>query len=204
MFIKTKEKLDTAKMTAQMWLPLLNIENNKVYLKNSTAFSILKIEPVNILLMTEKEIKNLIENFAAVLNGLSGNFQFFTLSRPVELDNHLLSLNTLLKEETNFLKKNLLREYIKNISYVAASGELTERRYYLLYKTSIEENLDYELQNLINSLSSAEINVKILSDNDILDLNCLFFNPKTAYFEENKIDMSLLTMTKGEEKIGDK
>ena len=191
---KKKELIDTNKKTAQQWMPLLNIENNKIYIKEKEAFSILKIEPVNISLMSNKEVKSLIENFSAVLNGLNGHFQIFTLSRPVELDNYILKLNTSLKEENNFLKKNLLREYIKNISYVAVSGELTERRYYLLYRTSLEENLEYEIQNLINSLNSIEIQTKVLEDDEILDLNCLFFNPETAYFEENKIDMSIVTI----------
>ncbi len=193
--IKLSKNIDLRKKTAQVWLPLLNIENNKVYLKNNVIFSILKIEPVNISLMTDKEIKVLIENFSAVLNGVNGNYQFFTLSRPIELDNYILSLNELLKEEKNFLKKNLIKEYIKNISSVAASGELTERRYYLLYTSNAEGALEYEIQNLINALNSIEMRAEVLKDNEILNIYCLFFNPETAYFEKNEIDMSIATIT---------
>lgn len=184
--------------TSQQWIPVADIKNSIVYRKDGYILGMLRIEPLNINLLSENEKKRKIEALAEVFNGQNEHIQIFCIGRPVDLTNYLEHLQDMAKKEMDFMKKTILKGYIQQASHWASSGEVVERRFYIIISRKNGKKAEIELLNKLNELKNyfeqAELNSHICNEDELLDVFSLFANPLQAAFEVAEItyDVPLL------------
>lgn len=184
--------------TANQWVPIKDIENGIVYRKDNIILGMLRVQPLNMSLFSDKEKRSKVEALAAELKGEEEGFQIFCIGRPVDLNNYIESLQGKSKHETDYIRKKLLKTYIKEVSALASSGDTTERRFYIIFKkpagqpTAVAELME-RMRNFIIKLESVGLVAKICSDDELLDVYSLFAHPVQASFERTEIDYSHFT-----------
>ncbi|MCT4584054.1 MAG: hypothetical protein N4A54_03930 [Peptostreptococcaceae bacterium] len=193
----SEEKLEQQRRekTAQQWIPIADIEGNIVYRKDNILVGALRVQPENLNLLSDREKRRKVESLAEELNGERESLQIFCIGRPVDLNNYLEWLQEKAKMEQDFTRKQVLKGYIQQASQMAASGEITERRFYIMITKKYEKRAEEELMNRLNELqtklSTAELTTNICKDDELMDLFCLFANPIQASFEKTEIRMDL-------------
>lgn len=183
-------------LTAQQWMPVADIDNSIVYRKDGNLLSMLRVQPINLELLSDNENRQLASAFCEALNGEKEALQIFCIGRPVDLNSYLDWLQDKAKREINFTKKTLLKKYIRHASMTASSGETMERRFYIIATAKYSANKSTEdlllrLKELQNKLSKANLISSICSDDEILDVLSLFAHPVQAAYErvEFKYDL---------------
>ncbi|MGE4282322.1 MAG: hypothetical protein AB7G87_01235 [Clostridia bacterium] len=179
--------------TAQQWIPISDIDGFIVYRKDNLLVSMLRIQPQNLELLSDKEKKRKVDSFAEQLNGETEDLQIFCIGRPVDLNNYLDWLQEKAKMEQDYTRKAVLKGYIQQASYMASSGETMERRFYMIIIKKMAEKAEIDLRNRVtelqNKLSQAEIISHICNDDEIMDVYSLFAHPIQASFEKVRLEM---------------
>jgi F pilus assembly Type-IV secretion system for plasmid transfer. len=181
--------------TANQWVPVADIDGNIVYKKDNTLVGMLRVQPLNLDLLSDKEKRRKVEALAEELNGENEGLQIFCIGRPVDLNNYLEWLQEKTKQEQDYTRKRLLKSFIKEASNTASNGETVERRFYIIISkkadNKAEEELTGRLRDLQHKLSSAELISNICKDDELMDVYSLFAHPVQASFERATIEMEL-------------
>lgn len=179
--------------TANQWIPIADIEGNVVYRKDGLLVGMLRVQPLNIELFSDKEKNRKIEALAEELNGEKEGLQIFCIGRPVDLNGYLEWLQDIAKQEQDYTRKRVLKAFIKEASNTASSGETVERRFYIIITKKAgkkaEEELISRLRDLQHKLSSADLVSSICKDDELMDVYSLFAHPAQASFERTTIEM---------------
>lgn len=184
--------------TAQHWIPVADIDNNIIYRKDDRLVGILRIQPENLELLSDKEKRRKVDSLAEGFNGETEGFQIFCIGRPVDLNNYLEWLQEKAKMEQDFVRKTVLKGYIQQASQLATSGETTERRFYIIIDKEVGNRAELELLARLSDLQSkfqqAELTSHICDDDEIMDVLSLFANPIQASFERAEVRYDIPTL----------
>ncbi|MBU3173284.1 TraC family protein [Clostridium estertheticum] len=182
--------------SAQQWMPITDIEGNIFYLKDNVIAAMLRVQPENIDLLSDREQKRRVESLAEQLNGETEPLQIFCVGRPVDLNAYLETLQEKAKMEQDFTRKMVLKGYIQYTSKMASSGETTERRFYVIItKNVVDSKSESDLINRLNELKSkfeqAELNCDKCNEDELMDVFSLFSSPVQAAFENTEYEFDL-------------
>jgi len=97
---------------AQDFVPIKEIRNGVVILKDGGLRAILLASSINISLKSADEQMAIISSFQSFLNSLDFSTQIVIQSRRLDIRPYLLSLENRLKEQTESLLKIQTKEYI--------------------------------------------------------------------------------------------
>ena len=195
---KDEQLKQQKEITANQWVPVLDIEGAITYKNDNHISGMLKIEPLNIDLFSDREKKNKVSSLTEELNGEIEGMQIFCIGRPVDLNEYIEWRQEKAKFEQNYMRKRVLNAFTREASNIASSGETIERRFYIIFSKKNELKTDEELKTKLrdykNKLSSAELTSHICTDDEIIDLYSLFAHPVQASFERSKIVTEIPTI----------
>ena len=192
------EVLSRKELTAQQWIPLADIKESLVYKKDSTLLAALRVSPKNLELLSDKEKKRIVNALAEVLNGEKEPIQIFCIGRPVDLNYYLEWLQEQAHQQMDFNKKLLLKGFIQQASQVARSGEVIERRFYMIVTkeagVKAEDEIRLRVKELQDKLLKAELSSIICREDEYMDLFSLFANPIQAAYEKTGYEYDISTV----------
>ena len=181
--------------STQSWIPIRDIRNSLIYRKDNGIVSAIRVHPVNINLLSDKEKMRKVKRLEEGLNGIDYIYQILSIAKPVDLDAYILKLETLKAETDSILKKKLLSMYSRQAAAKATSGEALERHFYILidYMLGKKPQLDEQVllqraTTLASSMSSAELFSSVCTDNELRTLQFIFSNPAHSSFERAPVD----------------
>lgn len=187
--VKSQEELKQQQKvkTAQQWLPITDINGCIAYRRDKSLVGMLRVQPLNLELLSDSEKKRKVEALAEELNGESEGLQIFCIGRPVDLNSYLDWLQDKAKMEQEFTRKRVLKNFIQHASELAASGEIIERRFFIILTKpagkKAEQELISRLEEIKNKLSSAKLMAEVCKDDELMDVFSLFANPVYASVE---------------------
>lgn len=189
--------------TAQGWLPVKDIENSHLKRKDSMNVGIVKLESINLSLLSKSESKKIIRALSEILNGFEFKYQWFTMPKPVDLDGFINGLEEIKSNETDFIRRKILEEDIRDAAIMASDGEAMDRHYYFIHElegaNAQDENILLKRsQEIAEELSGAGIGARVCDDQEIRDVLFIFLNPVQASFERSPKDGPYLPPIYGE------
>jgi len=180
------QQAEIKQKSAQEWLPVRDIQNSLLYRKDKHLVAVLKIEPVNISLLSENEKKRIITAFHEVINGLREPIQILSIGRSVDLDGYIAGLEQK-QESVEFGRKKLLKGYIRQAAEMASGGDTRERRFYILLSQKQGKHAEDELLNrareLAGNISGTGLSTGLCIGKQIIDLLFTFHQPGQTAFE---------------------
>lgn len=183
--ITTTEEVKT--VSPQEWMPVKDISGNIMYRKDDHIVAGLSVEPINFELLSKREKRAIISSFKDILNGINEHMQWLSIGRPVDLDGYIKGLDDKKQATDNIIKKKLLQSYAKQAADIAASGEIQERKFYMLFELMFDkyavEDILSTLKELNNSFSSTQLKTSLLTERDHIAVNYLLAHPVQAAYE---------------------
>lgn len=122
----------TAQTTStQAFTEILDIRENIVLLKNSTACIILQINSVNFALLSAAEQDSKVFAYAALLNSLSFPIQIFIRSKPVDIMPYIHSIETIAQKTQNANLGTYIRNYKDFVTSLVKISTVLDKQFYL-------------------------------------------------------------------------
>lgn len=167
--------------TAQDFVNVIDIKDNFLYTLDGYIMTYIRIHPISIELLSDKEKESLCNNLTAELSGINRPFKFLAVSRPVDISLLLEEYTNLISGTENHIQKALLRNEIYQINEFALSGDVVERQFHIILWEKFSEGIEHDLlkhtQELIKSFESTGIKCDILESHEIVRLCNLINNP---------------------------
>lgn len=118
--------------SAQNFVPIKEIRDGVVILKDGTMRILLLASSVNIALKSEDEQAAILMQFQNFLNSLEFSTQIFIQSRRLDIRPYLMLLEERLQEEVNDLLKIQIREYMNFIKTVTKSTNIMNKLFVIV------------------------------------------------------------------------
>ncbi len=128
----TKTNQNKKASSVQAYLPLLEIKDDTVVMKDGTLRSVILVSSINFSLKSEDEQNAIIQGYVQFLNSLNFSIQILIQSRKLNIDNYIDRLKVVEKEQTNELLKIQTREYRQYISELVQLADIMSKRFYII------------------------------------------------------------------------
>jgi hypothetical protein len=118
-------------LTMPEGLPVRSVGRGCIALEGGRYSTLLKVEALDVKLMSQTERNGFVKRFAGLLNSLSGAFSFVYDSRPRNMAAYIAQLDARRIAETN---PDLRQQYWTEMDFLTRlhqANSLTERNYYL-------------------------------------------------------------------------
>ena len=119
----------------QRFLPIAEIHDNTVVLKNGGLRVVLQTTSVNFNLKSEDEQNSLIYGFQTFLNSLEFPVQILVRSKKLDIDNYLANLGEIKEKQQNPLLKQQTAEYQEYIEKLVEYADIMEKKFYVIVPT---------------------------------------------------------------------
>lgn len=143
--------------TTQQYLPISNIADDIVILKDGGGVLILQTSAVNFGLLSEREQMAIIGSFAQMLNSLSFALQIMVHSERLNISSYLELLFEAHRSQTNPLLSGMIANYIEFIQTTVKENDVLDKKFYIaipLYAIELgivptKENLQLKLKTIL-------------------------------------------------------
>jgi hypothetical protein len=125
--------------STQEALPIEDIRDDLVILKDGSAALILQVNAINFSLLSEKEQDAIIYAYAGLLNSLNFSIQIMIRSQKKDITGYLSLLEKTKNNQDNPLLKNLINNYQAFIKETVTQSEILDKKFYLVIPFSALE-----------------------------------------------------------------
>lgn len=115
------------------YLPVSKIENGIIYTKDSRYVKIVEVVPINFLLRSAREQRNIIYSFVSYLKVSPVRLQFKVLTRRADIGRHMDTVQKEMERETNEQCRLMQEDYLQFIQQIC-SREAVTRRFFLVFE----------------------------------------------------------------------
>ena len=182
---KPKEKIKTCNEE----LNIKDIKNNFLYTKDDNVMTYIKIQPLNLYLLSNKEQELIIRQLSAELSSEIKELKFFSIARPVDVGDLIEDLQEIANNSLNQIQKDLLKKHINETVRLTFTGEAVERQNFLIIAEPVGDYAEKDLlkrgMELVNKLANCNVKSEILEEQYIIQLCSGFTNMNFAFKEDS-------------------
>lgn len=117
---------------AQEFVPIKEVRDGIVVLKDGSMRAILMTSSVNFALKGEEEQIAILSQFANFLNSIEFSIQIFIQSRDLDIRPYVAKLEDLYKQQTTDLMRVQTREYIEFIKSFVEATAIMNKRFFIV------------------------------------------------------------------------
>ena len=130
----SKAKTETRFLNpAAEYFPIEKIVNGIIYTKDRRYVKIVEVEPINFLLRSEREKRNIIYSFISYLKISPNKVQFKVLTKSANINKHLETITREMAEESDE-RCRVLQEDSLNLIKQIGSKEAVSRRFFYVFE----------------------------------------------------------------------
>lgn len=127
-----KKKKRTGPPPAQAHLPIAEVKDGVVLLKDGTLRAVLLVSSLNFALKSEDEQNAIISAYVSFLNAIDYPVQIVVQSRKLQIKPYLEKMRTLEKEQNNELLRIQTADYRAFVEELVDIGQIMTKRYYVV------------------------------------------------------------------------
>lgn len=150
-FSTVQNRKKSAAAAVQRFLPVAEIRNNTILLKNGGMRAILEIEAINFNLKSDTEQQGIIAGYGAFVNTLTFPVQILIRSRKANIDEYLAEVKAIGDKQQNELLKNQTISYVNFMEKLLDVAEIMQKRFLVIVpidrslrrRTVIEQFMDW-------------------------------------------------------------
>ncbi len=138
------------------YLPIEKVEHGIIYTKDHRFVKVVEVIPINFLLRSAREQRNIIYSFVSYLKISPVKLQFKVLTRRADIGSHLKTVQQEMEQETNEQCRLMQEDYLQFVQQIS-SREAVTRRFFLIFEYEPWNNTkrSEEEKEAILSLESA-------------------------------------------------
>ena len=115
------------------YIPIERIENGVIYTRDHRYVKVVEVVPVNFLLRSAREQRNIIYSFISYRKIAPVRVQFKVLSKRADINRHTVTIRQELELETDPRCRALQEDYLKLIQHLGSREAIT-RRFFLVFE----------------------------------------------------------------------
>lgn len=136
------------------YLPIEKIENGIIYTKDHRYIKIVEVIPINFMLRSAREQRNIIYAFISYLKISPIKMQFKVLTKRADLNKHIEIVRNEMETEQDENCRLLQKDYLSLIDHIG-SREATTRRFFIAFEYEQIGRRGNEERDAISSLQVA-------------------------------------------------
>jgi len=127
-------------ISTQDHLPIAGIQDDVIIMTDGSVRAVLRVEPINFELKSQREQDGIIYSYQAFLNSLEFPIQIVIQSKKLDLERYLIRLESTIKEMTNDLLRIQTEDYVGFVRRLISVANIMSKRFYVIVKyASIEK-----------------------------------------------------------------
>jgi hypothetical protein len=143
------------KNTSQTFVPLRDIKDNVVVLKNGQMNMVMLASSINFALKSIDEQEAILRQFQSFLNTIDFSIQFYVQSRRLNIKPYLELLASREEKQDNDLMKIQLREYMQFVKTFTAEVDVMSKSFFIVVPyTPTGANIQSSLESFKEVLGS--------------------------------------------------
>lgn len=170
--------------STQQWLPIRDIRDGIICLKDGRFIKIIEVLPVNFYLKSETEQENIIYYFGSYLKIAPDKLQIRVVTQNADMSEYLNHLKQYSKQEENIACQNMIRDEINFVKRFSDHNAV-KKRFFIVFEymlrnvdreptwADVIHELENEAYNAEKYLSQCGLEVINLSD-DVLMTDLLY------------------------------
>lgn len=115
------------------YLPIEDIRNGIIYTRDHRYIKIIEVSPINFLLRSAREQRNIIYSFVSYLKISPAKIQFKVLTKKADVNRHLYKIEEEIAHETDEKCRVLQQDYA-NLVRQLGSKEAITRRFFIIFE----------------------------------------------------------------------
>jgi hypothetical protein len=152
---KAKDTVRNRKAAAaaavQRYLPVAEVRNDTILLKNGGLRAVIAIEAMNFNLKSETEQQGIIAGYGSFVNTLTFPLQIVIRSSRTNIDDYLENVRAIGEKNENELLKNQTLSYVAFMQKLLDVADIMQKRFYVVvpvdqsirHKTAVEQFFDW-------------------------------------------------------------
>ena len=142
------------------YLPIEKVENGIIYTKDHRFVKVVEVAPINFMLRSAREQRNIIYSFVSYLKISPVKLQIKVLTRRADINRHLDTVRREMAHEENEQCRLMQEDYLNFVQQVG-SREAVTRRFFLIFEyepwanTRRSEQEDEAIQSLQSAVHTA-------------------------------------------------
>ena len=155
-----KEQKPTCLNPVADYLPIEKVENGIIYTKDHRFVKVVEVVPINFMLRSAREQRNIIYSFVSYLKISPVKLQIKVLTRRADINRHLDTVRREMAHEENEQCRLMQEDYLNFVQQVG-SREAVTRRFFLIFEyepwanTRRSEQEDEAIQSLQSAVHTA-------------------------------------------------
>lgn len=146
-------------VSAQNFVPIRDIRDGVVLLKNGQMCQVLLASSINFALKSIDEQRAILQQFQSFLNTLDFSLQIYVQSRQLNIEPYLELLRQQESNQDNDLMRIQLREYIDFVRTFIAEVDVMSKSFFIVVPyTPVQLDFAKGFANVFNSQKSAPMN----------------------------------------------
>lgn len=126
------QKKTAKKPSAQQYLPIAEIRDGVVILKDGTLRGVFLVSSINFSLKSEDEQNALVSGYVGFLNALDHPLQIVMQSRRLQIKPYLEQLATIERDQRNELLRAQIADYRSFVTELVDLGDIMTKRFYVV------------------------------------------------------------------------
>lgn len=139
---------------ASSYLPVSQIRNGVIKTKDESYIKIIEILPINFLLRSASEKRNIIYSFTSYLKIAPPNLQFKILSKKADIKDYIEKIRREAEQETDERCRTLQEDYAKLLTQLGTREAIT-RRFFLIFEYPLSGTKSVNERDMFLYLQSA-------------------------------------------------
>ena len=131
--IRTQEPKPACLNPVADYLPISKIENGIIYTKDHRYVKVVEVVPINFMLRSAQEQRNIIYSFVSYLKISPIKLQIKVLTRRAEINRHLNTVRKEMEQETNEQCLLMQEDYLQFVQQIGSREAIT-RRFFLIFE----------------------------------------------------------------------
>ena len=170
------------------FLNIKDIRNNYLYTLDNQVIVFIKVNPINIELLSDLELERKMDFEAVEFSNEQYPYKIMIIPRAVDISEHIREQEELKKNLDNDVCIEIINNRIIATTEMVENKNIIENEFYIMLYDNAKDNIEHELNKRVNSwinrLSNCDLKSEVLEERDIILLIKSFTIPEFARTEE--------------------
>lgn len=169
------------------FLNIKDIKGNYLYTLDEQVISFIKVNPMNIELLSDKELETKMDFASIEFSNEQFPYKIIVIPRAVDISDYIREQEELRNKLTNDVCIEIINNRIISTTEMIENKNIIENEFYIMIFDANKENIEIELNkranNWISRLKNCGLKSEILEERDIILLVKSFTIPEFARTE---------------------
>ena len=169
------------------FLNIKNIKENYLYTLDEQVISFVKVNPMNIELLSDKELESKMDFESIEFSNEQFPYKIIVIPRAVDISDYIREQEELRNKLTNDVCIEIINNRIISTTEMIENKNIIENEFYIMIFDANKDNIEVELNkranNWISRLKNCGLKSEILEERDIILLVKSFTIPEFARTE---------------------